>query len=477
MIQVLLSEYINISNFVSTRYKNSVLDLSLPLRFTNLVQNSKVDLAIATARMRAQNAKEVPVNIKLQVEDLPPEFSTKLVHQFTSNSTLWEVFKHFERTSGILFTTRSKPINTSPNSGNLFYEIPSVQSFGGKISDLKEFAKTLGELGFNHRQENLRIRFEVTDIPYTRAIEIQNELFSGSNNSVSEPKEPLVEEKSLKPLTPKAAIEAVQTTVQSPAAPVEPEAAPPSIKSPQVSEGTYSVEIVTPVESSQPEIIQDRGVKVYLPAATQQRPTNIEENDFKPTVAHSQIYQAQIQKALKRSEGPLLTKELRESMEAEKYKKPKKIQIRIRFPDLTHIEGTFNSTENISQVISFTRTALNNPELPFKLFTSPPKTFYTDETKLLGRHCKFGARVLLSVEWDLSSGLPKTSFPTSNILKQDFLKSGTSIADSYSKPSDEPAAMTQGQSVTAKAHSVQKAPMSDAQKKNIMSKFIKLGKK
>lgn len=393
--------------------------------------------------MRAQNSKGVAVNIKLQVEDLPPDFSTKLIHQFSSTSTLWQVFKHFEKTSGIVFTTRATPLNTSSNSGQLFYEIPSVQSLGGKISDLKDFTKSLGELGFNHRQENLRVRFEVTDIPYVDAIELQKELFAETPDS--EPKTPLPKTKPTESKT------------------IEPEKV---TEKPIDVPSTVSEKVETPTMP----VNQDRGVKVYLPATTQRSTNDIEDNDYKPSVAQSQIYQAQIQRATKRFEGPLLTKELRESMEEEKYKKSTMIQIRVRLPDLTHIEGTFESGETIGHVVKFVRSSLNKPEFPFILFMSPPKTLFVDESKTLGRQCRFGSRVLLSMEWDLSKGISKSSFPTGNILRKDVLSHGTSISNSYSSTSSE------SNEIPAKKEKP-KTIMSDAQKNKLLNKFIKLGKK
>lgn len=110
------------------------MDLSLPLRLTSLVQNSKLELVVASAKAKAQEAKVTDVAIKLQVEDLAPSFSAKLLHSFPSNTTLWQVLVHFERVSGINFTKRAIMHQVTPSSGQLVFEAPVIQSFNKRVS-------------------------------------------------------------------------------------------------------------------------------------------------------------------------------------------------------------------------------------------------------------------------------------------------------------------------------------------------------
>lgn len=115
------------------RHKNAVLDLSLPVRLTSLIQNSKIELVVASARARAQESKVTDVTIKLQVQDLPPSFSSNLLHTFSSNSSLWSVLAHFEKTSGINFTNRAVMHQVTPSSGHLVFETPIVQTFNKRV--------------------------------------------------------------------------------------------------------------------------------------------------------------------------------------------------------------------------------------------------------------------------------------------------------------------------------------------------------
>lgn len=431
-----------------------------------MVQNAKLELAVATARMRAQNSKAVPVNIKLQVEDLPPDFSSKLINQFTSDNTLWDVFKHFEKKSGIVFTTRAAPRHTTVNSGELFYEIPIVQSFNGKISDLKEFSKSLAELGIKNRQENLRIRFELTDIPYVDALELQKELFSES----AQPTE-------AQPKHAQASVAIASEEIRKQKL-VQAEAPSATVTSAPIA--TADSQIEGTEQKKEKELVSNgRSVKVYLPSDVERKIENEADNVYTPSLAQSQRYQSQIQRSTKASEGPLLTQNLREQMENEKIKKIADLQIRIRLPDLTHIQATFKPSETIGHVVDFVKSSLSNPELPFKLFTNPPKRYFADSTHTLSRECKFGPRNLLFLEWDFESGVPKSSFPVNSILKKEFLSTGTSIinspdisrANTAASESSQPSKPTASNEKGSK-----KGSLSDAQKQKLL-KFIKTGKK
>lgn len=444
--------------------------MSLPLRLTSLVQNSKLDLVTATQRMRAQNAKVVLVNIKLQVEDLPPEFSTKLIHQFPSTETLWNVFKYFESKSGILFTTRAIPMKTSDTSGKLFYEAPIIQTFNCKISDMKDLAKSLSDLGLNSRQENLRVRFETTDIPIDKALEMQEELFGND----------------VKLTKSESYVDSDQPQHQKPSSlgqePKNEKTLPGiiDVNEQQITikkNETSNDELGTNVDTSNTE----RKVTVYLPEKNPRSIGRVDDEVYNTPLLLAQKYQAQIQKTANPNEGPLLTRDLRHNMENEKLKKLINVEIRIRLPDLTHLQASFKANETIGHVISFVKSALMNPELPFHLFISPPKKYLTDPTQILVSQCKMGPRNLLFLEWDMSSGRPKSQFPTFGILKPEFLSLGTSILNSPDLTLERTSTPTNNTTNTESTSNRDerlrnKTSLSQAQKNKLL-KFVKTGRK
>lgn len=419
--------------------------------------------------MRALSSKTVPVNIKLQVEDLPPQFSDKLVSQFKSTDTLWSVFKYFETKSGINFTTRTQAVKTSESSGRLFFETPAIKSFNCNASTLKDFAKTLMDLGLTSKQENLRVRFERTDIPIEEALLIQEELFR-EEKTAEEPVNAVqdstaqasTEQESLPPTESAAVPEDIKTSTLEATSPIRPRESVPDV--PAVT------------TSSQPTNEADRAVKVYLPSSGQRKFDDADDATYRVSVNHSQAYQAQILKTAKIGDGPLLTKQLRQNLEDEKLKKIQDIQIRIRFPDLTHLQASFKPNETIGHVLGLIESAIAYPNLPFKIFSSPPKTYYTDPSLVLVRQCKFGARNLVSFEWDHGAGVPKSAFPTSGILKPEYLSGGTSITNSpdiaLDKLNSQALAESQGPSAAPK----KKSSLTQSQKERLL-KFVKTGKK
>lgn len=442
--------YYHFNQFLTlNRHKSSFLSLSAPLKYTNLVQNSKVELTIATAKMRAMSSRAVPVNIKLQVQDLPSHFSDNLIHQFKSNDTIWAIFKYFEAKSGINLTSRSRVVKTTETSGRLYYEAPVIKSFNCNISDFKDYKKTLSELGLTSKQENLRVRFELTEIPIEDALSIQDDLLSelnikgdqkeivaesypnDSNNSQIQ-EEMEIPFNSIELQTQDKTLRNIERHTQEKTKTIANslnrlDESTSNIASTKVSRKTSEHKHFC--ESNLSET-GTRDVKVYLPSTEPRKIENSDDSTYTVSLNHSQAYQSQITKAAKLGDGPLLTKKLRRNMEIEKMKKILDIQIRIRFPDLTHIQATFKANETVGHVIDFIRSAIAFPDLPFKIFSNPPKAYYSNRDLVLVKDCKFGTRNLIYFEWDLASELPKDSFPSSGILKPDYLNTGTSILNS-----------------------------------------------
>ncbi|PNF41431.1 hypothetical protein B7P43_G13793 [Cryptotermes secundus] len=61
--------------------------------------------------------------------------------------------------------------------------------------------------------------------------------------------------------------------------------------------------------------------------------------------------------------------------------------IRIHFPDRTVLQGTFFPLETIKAVMNFIRGHLENPDIEFHLYTTPPKNILTPEMRLIEAGC------------------------------------------------------------------------------------------
>lgn len=332
---------------------------------------------------------------------------------------------------------------------------------------MEEYAKSLIQLGLNNRQETLRVRFEKTDLMFQDIIDQQEVLF-GKAAIVPEKTLPSPQLKSPQP-------EPIPTKIDSEQKPVE--------STVEESESTSIESTPSEPQTSFPEPDHESGnraVKVYLPSQTQRVIKDDDDSSFVVSLSHAQKLQDQIHRNSKPSEGPLLTKSLRQKLEQDKTESIKTIQIRIRFPDQTHLEASFKASETIGDVIEFVKSSLSQPDLPFRLFTNPPKQFYTDLQAQLVRTCKFSPRTLLFFEWNHESGLPKNKFPQTGIIKKEMLTDGKSITEAPDVKLDMTGSNNGDGEVEKEKKtswlSKGKGPLSLDQKSKLM-KFIKTSKK
>ncbi|CAH2291809.1 tether containing UBX domain for GLUT4 isoform X1 [Pelobates cultripes] len=96
----------------------------------------------------------------------------------------------------------------------------------------------------------------------------------------------------------------------------------------------------------------------------------------------------------KLEESPLLTKAMRESQMKEKLERYPKVVLRVLFPDRYILQGFFHITETVGQVKEFVRSHLEETQLPFYLFITPPRTELKEESQTLFQADLFPAAVV-----------------------------------------------------------------------------------
>lgn len=467
------------------RFKNNSIDLALPVRFTSLIQNSKLDIVPATVADKRKEAMVAEITIRLQVEDLPPSFSEKLKQTFKTSDTLWSVLLHFETVSGINFTQRSVTHKTSESSGYVAYEKPVLQSFSVQVNTMEEYKKTLKELGLNSKTETLRVRFEKTSWPFQdvlakneltfgpspviKRVNDYNELFADSSADLSEPI------KSPKNLNERNENIEKETEIDE----THSESDRMSVSEPDATMNSQFEQLAVP--ESQPEVKEEaRKIKVYLPSDTPRTIQDEDDSVYDVSLTDVQRLREQIQSVSKT--GPMLTKNLRSQMEKQKYEQQQSsiLQVRIKFPDQTTIDVEHKASDNIDQVYDTVRSVLRNPDLPFVLFVNPPKQIFKDRSKLLGLDLKFGPRTLLFMEWDRDFDL---KFPSNNILNPEIMKTGIEFTEApdvkldtaKEEVSESNASAVKRKSTGSSWLSKGKGPLSQ-QHKNKLMKFIKTSK-
>ncbi|XP_031384204.1 plant UBX domain-containing protein 1 isoform X2 [Punica granatum] len=116
-----------------------------------------------------------------------------------------------------------------------------------------------------------------------------------------------------------------------------------------------------------------RGIRVFETIAASpfqsSAPENDETDDFYEFTAED-YYRI---KAAQKADKVLMTRKLREAEEAARRSRVTKAVIRVRFPDNNTLEATFHPSEKIQSLVDLLEKVVAQPELPFYLYTTPPK--------------------------------------------------------------------------------------------------------
>ncbi|CAE6452317.1 unnamed protein product [Rhizoctonia solani] len=107
---------------------------------------------------------------------------------------------------------------------------------------------------------------------------------------------------------------------------------------------------------------------------TESRPTVVPDlEDLEPTAAEIvAAYQAQARKSENLRNAPLLTQEIRDRQQREKYKKWPNCVIRVKFHNQMQLEKSFPSTNRIKSVYAFVRDCLSEEAKPIKFILYQP---------------------------------------------------------------------------------------------------------
>lgn len=139
----------------------TIVNGGLPFRLANIVANAKLELTPRKAGTGAAGLRSSPVSsakVKLHVSDLPSDFSSALIGEFDSTTTLWGILQYFEQKSGINLTQRRSAAD-STNKDEGFYEMPTIDLLGRVFSKPRELDATIGQLGLQGGSVLMKVRF------------------------------------------------------------------------------------------------------------------------------------------------------------------------------------------------------------------------------------------------------------------------------------------------------------------------------
>lgn len=395
------------------KFQRSVLDLSLQWRFANLPNNAKLEMVPAS---RSREGPENTVRIALQLDD-----GSRLQDTFCSGQTLWELLSHFAETRACL----EQPWEASPVCVYMRDEVAGRAALQ---------STTLQSLGLTGGSAILRFAMRPHDSaagpepgvsrsrsPSSPAAALSAQQVAGgpllpwdseglSRGDVSRqdgaaasgagpadspgpkpadtPAKPPSKEPPPAPFVPFSGwgqrLGGPCGSARCPPPPRPPKSfsSPGGPSKPKKSRPPPEPE---PEPEPEPPVARDPVVchpdQEELPRA---RPAELPDEFFEVTVDDVRRRLAQLKSERKRlEEAPLVTKAFREAQTKEKLERYPKVALRVLFPDRHVLQGFFRPSETVGDLRDFVRSHLGNPELPFHLFITPPKTTLDDHTLTL----------------------------------------------------------------------------------------------
>jgi tether containing UBX domain for GLUT4 len=403
---------------ISCRNKNKAVDLSLNFRQTGLSSGAKLEL------FPVSKSPSV-VSVALQIDDSSGS-GKRLFDKVPSDTTLWRILRKFESSNAenLNFTCRgvAEIANGSSGAGQVVYEMPVVHVVGREASTFVDLQKTLANFGVSGGNVLLKLSFKKTDQPIEVAQREIGQYFKEEETATTDAP------------PAKEAIARMGSSENSG------EDSDPKDASADPGVAVDSSSVVTPstrpaqAASEEPLLgPNQRPISVYaapssdVPKAALQ-PHN--EDDFVPTVAHAKLHQSRL---LNNSQNQRLLSD-KEAEQAEKEKAArlttiKTVEIKLRFPDQSHIVVTFNAEETAADFYRFASgvVAANDP---FKLVWNDrgPRTIPRDEIgskKKLIRDLGLTGRVLVNFVWENEASDAARKGAT---LKPEYLKEAKEIA-------------------------------------------------
>ncbi|KAJ0447305.1 putative UBX domain, Ubiquitin-like domain superfamily [Helianthus annuus] len=217
--------------------------------------------------------------------------------------------------------------------------------------------------------------------------------------------------------------------------------------------------------------IYGRDIRVFettTSSQTSNEPTNEEEPDEFYEFTAEDYYRIL---ATKKEDKFLKTRKIREAEEAARRSRITKAVIRVRFPDNHTLEATFHPSETLQSLIDLLMKVLAQPDLPFHIYTTPPKKQIKDLSQdFYSAGFAPGAIVYFSYDQPKGDGDVATSGP---FLNEDVMSlKGLELVPEEVKHEVDQATTTGSVAATAPATVQERKPAAD--KKMVKPKWLKM---
>ncbi|KAH7072791.1 GLUT4 regulating protein TUG-domain-containing protein [Paraphoma chrysanthemicola] len=493
------------------KYNNKSISLSQQIRLANLPQGARLELV---------QASRSPTVISVALQLPPSENNARLTQKFASNTSLWEILRHFESSQDVNynFTQRGVPeISGTSGAGRLNYETPVVTVMPGhrEQADFVGLQQTLVQLGFDSGSALLKLSYRNSGMPLEEAMAQISQYFKSeqpSSTAAEGAHAATVPQISSQPVLEQAAPEAETTVAGETVRSEEPDPEPMDIDAKPHAQPEAEPEV--PVEGATRENVGDiapetspavktssaiapspDGPSATSPDTNSSQPRNVQvfsaptsntpqaarntfnENDYLPTIEHAKVHQAQLLNKT-RNTRLLSDKELEEQEKARQEKvaaaAAKGGNLRIRMPDGTLIQMNISKEDTTDGLYDFTKDFLERKNEPFELkYTGPTGRLLLIEknNKRLIQDLRFSSNELITFQWaEDASAEARASRKT---LAQEWQAKAQTLKVEEPAQPEKPEASAKGQTV---AEGKRKANMSSEDKesklKNILGKGL-----
>ncbi|KAH8657433.1 UBX domain protein [Tricladium varicosporioides] len=440
---------INPNNY-SIKHQNKPVDLSRTFRQTGFSSGAKLELVVAS-----RSPSVVSIALQLPESIAAGAGTARLVDKFPSDTTLWLVLRKFEsaEAKNLNFTERGVASIESGNAGagRIFYETPVLNLLGRELATFGDLQKTLAQLGLNSGSGLIRLTFRKTEQPLEEAISEIGQYFKSA--SVEEKKEPepqvdyitdqVAEAKSIEPNGSQdvdmISFETSQDDSSQDPTPY-PERVDQELVNPVLTPKPKAQEPTPPVEFKSEDIMLGpnlRPMTVFAPPSSTTpkaalRPYN--EADFEPSISSLKGYQQSLEKKT-------VNRRLESDAEMERLEKEQaaalaaitEVNIKLRFPDQTSVQGSFDASASALDLYNYVRAVMASPNEPFKLTfaaSNGMQTIPNDASVKLIKDIRLKGSVLVNFLWEAGA--------SDTVRKARFLKHEVAAKAKEIKVADEP---------------------------------------
>jgi tether containing UBX domain for GLUT4 len=440
MVLSMLQDHPTLSTILTAnRYKGKSIDLTQTFRQTGLAPGSRLEMI---AGSKSPSAVSIALQLPESLASAAPP-SGRLTDTVPSNTTLWRILRKFESDEGrnLNFTGRgvTEIENGASGAGRIYYEMPVINVGGREMSTFGHLQKTLQQIGINDGRSLLKLSFRKTNQPLEEAMKEIGEYFKEEEEPAAVEKKAATEsatQDGIEPITnaiarlPESAGDAHMTGTPEP---ISTESTPSSeLLVDEIISSTPATQSNAQASQDQQTVLGpgERPISVFsapsgaTPRAALQ-PHN--ENDYEPTIAHAKLHQNRLQTSSQNRR--LLSDVETERLEKEKAAKlaaMTSVSIKIRFPDQSTTQATFNASETGADLYTLVRDVIIAEDQAFKLvYTNRgPQTVPNDPKKKLIKDLGFSGRVLVNFHWDENA---TTSARQGPVLKPQYAEKAQEV--------------------------------------------------